>query len=257
MALRSFASYCTEYDIANIAIQIDIGKVPFQKVVAKTVEYLSEDAIKTVMSMPVTSNYRGFRNSFFMVLMYDTAARCQEMLDIKIKDIVLNAESPYLYLKGKGTKTRPVPLMPKTVAHLNKYLEWFHPADMRSPDDYLFYTVIHSHRHQMSPDTVEKFVKKYGVTAREKNPSVPENVHPHQFRHTRAIHWYRSGIPLPLISDYLGHENLQTTLIYAYADTEMKRTALEKANALGTQIESAPPKWKTDEDMIKRLYALK
>lgn len=76
-------------------------------------------------------------------------------------------------------------------------------------------------------------------------------------RHTRAIHWYRSGIPLPLISDYLGHENLQTTLIYAYADTEMKRTALEKANALGTQIESAPPKWKTDEDMIKRLYALK
>ena len=49
------------------------------------------------------------------------------------------------------------------------------------------------------------------------------------FRHSRAIHLYRKGVPLVLISEWLGHSNLETTLIYAYADTEMKRKAIEAA----------------------------
>ena len=49
------------------------------------------------------------------------------------------------------------------------------------------------------------------------------------FRHSRALHLYRKGVPLPLISEWLGHSNMETTLIYAYADTEMKRAAIEKA----------------------------
>ena len=62
-----------------------------------------------------------------MILMYDTAARCQEMLDIRIKDICFNEKTPYLYLTGKGSKTRSVPMMDATYRHLLKYLEKFHP----------------------------------------------------------------------------------------------------------------------------------
>jgi site-specific recombinase XerD len=49
------------------------------------------------------------------------------------------------------------------------------------------------------------------------------------FRHSRALSLYRNGVPLPLISEWLGHSNLETTLIYAYADTEMKREAINNA----------------------------
>lgn len=47
-------------------------------------------------------------------------------------------------------------------------------------------------------------------------------------RHTRAMHLYRGGMPLSLISEWLGHAHLETTMIYAYADTEMKREAIQK-----------------------------
>jgi integrase/recombinase XerD len=74
--------------------------------------------------------------------------------------------------------------------------------------------------------------------AKTKCISVPEKVHPHLFRHASAIHLYRSGMPLPLLSEFMGHADVQTTTIYAYADTEM-------------------PAWQNDEDFIRRLYGLK
>lgn len=122
-------------------------------------------------------------------------------------------------------------------------------TEKRLYDDYLFYTVIHGERHQMSDDTVAKFMAKYGVMAKEKCISVSKKVHPHLFRHARAIHLYRSGIPLPLLSEFMGHADVQTTTIYAYADTEMKRQAIENAtnNSVIPKVNNDIPTWKNDE----------
>ncbi len=81
----------------------------------------------------------------------------------------------------------------------------------------------------MSDDNVSRFLKKYAAQASYiGNPHVPEHVHPHMFRHSRAMHLYQGGMPLAVLSEFLGHEDPETTLIYAYADTEMKRQAVEK-----------------------------
>ena len=61
-----------------------------------------------------------------MILLYDTGARIQEILDIKMKDIHLNDQIPCIYLVGKGHKTRAVPLMDKTIDHFHKYTKIFH-----------------------------------------------------------------------------------------------------------------------------------
>ena len=81
----------------------------------------------------------------------------------------------------------------------------------------------------MSDDNVSRFLKGYVASARNECDEIPDKVTPHMFRHSRAIHLYRRGVPLVLISEWLGHSNLETTLIYAYADTEMKRKAIEAA----------------------------
>lgn len=111
----------------------------------------------------------------------------------------------------------------------------------------------------MSPDNTEKFIKKYGESAREKNIEVPPNLHPHMFRHSRAMHLYRCGMPLPLLSEWLGHAQLETTLIYANADIHMKQEAIEKAtskiNPLKTKDNNVID-WQDDEEMIKKLYGL-
>lgn len=257
MALRSFFHYAAICDISLTSLELEILKVPVKKSNGKTVEYLSERALKTLLDTPDTRTKIGLRNRFFMILMYDTAARCQELLDLKIKDIVLKTDKPYVYLTGKGNKQRSVPLLPKTVRHYEKYLHEFHDNCPLS-EDYVFYTITYGIKHQMSEDNAEAFMKKYGKQAHERCNEVPERVHPHQLRHTRAIHLYRSGMPLPFISELLGHVNMTTTNIYAYADTEMKRKALEK-EALSTApaIFNQKASWENDEDMILKLSGLR
>jgi len=72
------------------------------------------------------------------------------------------------------------------------------------------------------------------------------------------MHLYRGGMPLPLLSEWLGHAQLETTMIYAYADTKMKREAIEKAtsniNPLKNNQEVTA--WQEDDELIKRLYGL-
>ena len=191
-----------------------------------------------------------------MSLMYDSAARNSEMLSIKMKDVIDNKTTPYIFINGKGRKKRTIPLMQKTMDIYQIYVKKFH--DNYNPDDYLFYVVHHGEKMKMSDDNVAKFISKYAKQAREKCSKVPCKVHPHMFRRSRAMHLYRNGMPLPLLSEFLGHEDPETTLIYASADTEMKRIAIEKATInLDIDQEKTVPMWKDDDEMIRRLYGLK
>ena len=84
---------------------------------------------------------------------------------------------------------------------------------------------------------------------------MPERVHPHQLRHSRAMHLYRSGMPLVLLSEFLGHADVNTTRVYAWADTEMKRRAIQRVTGTNA-TKPVEPIWENDEQMIKRLYGL-
>jgi site-specific recombinase XerD len=162
-----------------------------------------------------------------------------------------------VHLTGKGNKKRIVPVMAKTMEHFQNYVTLYHPGD--SSDRYLFYIVRNGIVQQMSDDNVARFMKKYGNAAKEICTEVPDNVHPHLFRHSRSIHLYRAGMPLALLSEWLGHAQLETTMIYAYADTEMKRDAIQKATGNHNPLMSSDqtPCWKGDNEIIRKLYGLK
>jgi len=254
--LRTFFEYAGQLDCTQIALEVSIKKIPTANHPKPMVDFLSENALKVLLSQPVTTKLNGIRDRAFMSMLYDTAARCSELLDMRISDLKLNVAHPVAYLRGKGEKIRAVPIMPKTVEHCRQYLQIFHPKAKLKSSDYLFYTTIHGERHRMSPDTVAQFMKKYGEKARKVCPEVPERVHPHQLRHTRAIHIYRDGTPLVLVGEYLGHVNPATTKIYAYADTEMKRKALAKSDAQRSSVTDVVPMWRDNEDMILKLAGL-
>ena len=102
-------------------------------------------------------------------------------------------------------------------------------------------------------------MKQYGESARKNCIEVPENVHAHLFRHSRAMHLYQRGMDLTLVSQWLGHAQLDTTLIYAHADTEQKRKAIERAtsNGIETPINISPKRFTVnDEYELKRLAGL-
>ena len=256
MAIRSFVKYAAGKSSDNIALQLEIGNIPAQKMPEKIVEFLSEKALKLLLDQPDRTKPIGLRDSFFMTLMYDTAARCQEMLALRWSDFELDTPHPYVCLHGKGGKVRTVPLMDKTVKFLHVYADVFHREQSLKSDNSVFYTTIHEKQNNMSPDTVAAFMKKHGDQARTKYPDIPARVHPHQLRHTRAIHLYRSGFPLALLAEYLGHVHVETTRVYAYADTEMKRAAIRKADPHNLAVQDTAI-WKGDDEMIKKLYGLK
>lgn len=104
----------------------------------------------------------------------------------------------------------------------------------------------------MSDDNLTRFIDKYAAMAKTICDEVHEKVTPHMWRHSRALHLYRKGVPLPLISEWLGHSSMETTLIYAYADTEMKRKAIEKATNANHPLCSRSPTPYGDADNVAR-----
>ena len=73
-------------------------------------------------------------------------------------------------------------------------------------------------------------------------------------RHSKAMHLYQSGVNLVYIRDILGHADIATTDIYARADTESKRKAMESAYPNITP--SALPEWNRDPDLLEFLNSL-
>ena len=98
-----------------------------------------------------------------------------------------------------------------------------------------------------------------GVSAKEHCNEASDDVNPHLFRHSRAMHLYQRGMDLTLISQWLGHAKLETTLMYAKADTEQKRKAMEVANNVGPLADKINSERfiVTDDETLKRLYGLK
>lgn len=256
MALRSFLDFAGQIDCTQTSLYLSACNIPSKEAHGRIVEFLTEPALTALLQQPNPSRQKDQRNLVFMILMYDTAARCSELLDMKVCDLRLDAKHPIAYLHGKGRKTRTVPLLNRTVQHCKQYLNKFHP----NKDDYseapLFYTMIHGRQQKMSPDTVAAFFAKYGSMAKAVCQEVPEHIHPHMMRHTRAMHLYQSGMPMVLLSQYLGHAQVETTMIYAYADTEMKRAAIQKADAVRGTKPVPDEIWADNEEMILKLSGL-
>lgn len=253
--IRSFFKYLANVEPILVIYYERLNRIPLKKDVDKshTMEFMSPESIKILLQQPDTSTKMGIRDLFFMILMYDTAARDCEMLGMKFCDF--NSKEKTVYLMGKGSKPRLVPVTDDTVKHFKKYANIFHSTnDGETP---MFYTIHRNQKTPMSDDNVARFIKNYSNKAKMICTEMPEKVHPHMFRRSRAMHLYRSGMPLALLAEWLGHSNPETTLIYAYADTEMKREAIEKAtadNSIDTNIEV--PIWENNEDIIKKLCGL-
>ena len=256
--IRSFVKYAGARDASVQAYANDLQCIPLKKDAgANVIKFFSEPALKTILGQPDPMQKKGLRDLFFMILMYDTGARNQELLDLRLDNIHPEGTSPYVVITGKGRKTRLVPLMPKTIEHFRKYVAVFHPG--AASDSHLFYIVRKGGIFAMSPDCAERFIRKYGIAAHGANPEAPDSLHPHMFRHSRSMHLYRSGMPLVLLAEWLGHSQVLSTQIYAYADTEMKKNAIEKATSKLSPLVSGDSEyleWEDDDALIRHLYGL-
>ena len=254
--MRKFCRFLMEENALLLPELSAIQKIEgFPKEYADGIKYLSVSEMKLVLAQPDSSKKIGIRDRLFMYLLYDSGCRIQEILDLKIRDFVIRNSGAQLHIIGKGNKFRATPISEELIPMYEEYCAHFHKNS--SSDDYLFYTKRSGMTVKMSCDNAQRFIMKYGIRAKEIIPAIP-HLHPHLFRHTRAMHLYMAGMPLEMVAQWLGHSQMETSLIYANATTEMKRVAVEKISSKENSVFKDDEKFKYEDndDIIKQLYGL-
>lgn len=249
-AVRSYLWYAADLDISIQSVALSASNIPHLRTPKKTRETISKDDMAALLSAPPATK-RGKRDQLILVLLYDSAIRVSELLDLDVRSVNLNAEIPYIRVFGKGEKERIVSITDKTAEHIRAYLKLYHSSN--DPDQPLIYTAIKGHKGRMSVGNVERIIKKYVEELRPTHPTLPQTVYPHMFRRTRSTNLYQDGIELELISRILGHSSTETTRIYAVPSMEMMRKAMESGNLAVDEKQQ----WPDDDDEIARLCGLR
>ncbi|MGL9787998.1 tyrosine-type recombinase/integrase [Enterococcus sp. DIV2469a] len=148
------------------------------------------------------------KETLIIELLLSTGCRVSELVSLNFSDY--DQENDSIEVIGKGNKQRTLYFNAKAKLALNYYLK--EVPHIAGP---LFYGQTKG--KEMTTAGIQKLVKRLGERAGVLN------VHPHRFRRTAATLARRHGMPIELVSRFLGHENIETTMAYSMInDDEVK-----------------------------------
>jgi len=247
-AIRSYIKYVQYHHPDNLYEFQRILSIKSKKHEKGHLNYLGLEAVRLLLSMPDTSTKKGRRDLALLSLMYDTGCRVQEMADLRVQDVHLS-EPYFVTVLGKGSKIRQVPLLPEQMEILLIYIK----ENRLDRTECRPYPLFCNNRHErLTRGGITHILKKYVSMARRQNPEIiPDKICCHSIRHSKAMHLLQAGVNLIYIRDILGHVSIQTTEIYARADSKQKREAIEKAyKNVNPEVE---PIWEKDRDLLSWL----
>ena len=251
-ALHSFFRFLQYQIPENLSEWQKILSIKEKKSQKETISYLSVDGIKLLLEQPNRATPKGRRDLAMLALMYDCAARVQEIIDLEPLSLRLN--KPFtIKIIGKGNKARIVPLMEEEIEHVHSYMKENGLMEIHRKQEPLFYN---SRNDKLTRAGVNCILLKYATMARVKNPGlIPDKISCHSLRHSKAMHLLQAGVHLVYIRDFLGHESVQTTEIYARVDSKQKREAIEKAFA--QIVKKEKPLWMKNDNLLQWLKSFK
>jgi len=251
--IKSFCHYTAVEQPDHLDQVTQILAIRQKNTPAPQLGHLSGDEVKALLAEPGTASTRAIRDTVLLALAYDTAARVQELCDLNVADI-RGANPMTVTIHGKGSKTRYVPLMGPTAQLVADYLEHVDPhPGLGAGADPLFPGPNHS---RLTRSGIAKLLARHVQAVRARHPDWGPGlpVTPHTLRRTRAMHLIQAGVNLIYIRDLLGHADVSTTEIYARADAETKRKAIE--NAYEPLTPDVLPDWTSDTSLIGWLDSL-
>ncbi len=250
-AINSFFRYVQSEEPSGMFHFQKIMAIPMKKMKKNVIEHLTPEAMKLLLEQPDKYTQKGRRDLTLLSVLYDTGARVQELIDIRVCDVILKKPA-VIVLTGKGNKVRRVPIMKKAFILLEAYLS---ENRLNKPwkNEYPLFT--NNQHNKLTKEGIAYIVAKYVESARSISNMLPPKVNVHMFRHSKAMHLLQAGVNLIYIRDFLGHVDIKTTEVYAKTDTETKRKAIE--NAYPDLIDSNLPDWNKNQDLLSWLSELK
>ena len=139
------------------------------------------------------------RDRFVILLLYNTGLRISELAKLRVSDIDLDNRILHVN-KGKGGKSRTIPLNNTLIREYQEYVEVHAPKQ---------YVIFNKQGNSMSTRMIANIVRQAGMRAR-----LERNITAHQFRHSFATRLVKNGMNIRSVQMLLGHTSLDTTQIY-------------------------------------------
>ncbi|RIY33330.1 tyrosine recombinase [Psittacicella gerlachiana] len=186
-------------------------KMVLPKAIKPKMVYLTEEQMQTLLNQPDLSKSKGIRDRAMLELLYSSGLRISELINLTFNQ--LNSQNMTLRVKGKGAKTRIVPISYSALYFLNHYLtQYRYQQEVLS--EYIFANA------KGEPMTRANFWQRIRKYAQKCFAFDLTGFGPHSLRHSFATHLLNNGADIRSVQSLLGHASLQATQIYTHVANE-------------------------------------
>ena len=208
--LSSFWDFLTTEELVRSNPVKKVGVLKLEKVIKKPYSAEELEALRTSCGT--------LRDRALVEFLYSTGVRVSEMVALNVGDIEMGKQE--LVVFGKGSKERKTYLTDGAKFYLRRYLQ------SRSQEEGLagkpLFETLDKPHDRLTVAGVQQMLRELGKRAKV------DNVHPHRFRRTIATDLLNRGMPIEQVKTFLGHEKLDTTMIYCTVKEESVHSSHRK-----------------------------
>jgi integrase/recombinase XerD len=230
--------------------------IPQKRTQRKLIGFLYHEEIMSVLAGVDLKKKDGFRDYTILHLLFDSGARASEIGTLNLD--YFDEKQKTLAILGKGDHFRLINLWPKTTELILRYIQKYRSTAHPLFKDRLF---INQRGKELTRHGIYRICRKYlekalpGKRLKDINPA-------HSFRHSCAVNMLSSGHPVSDIMNHLGHENIQSTMIYLHLDLTRRRAVQKKFIEYTQSLLAQDPKideligWENEEETLNWLDSL-
>lgn len=208
--LSSFWDFLTTEELVHSNPVKKVGLLKLEKTIKKPYSAEEMEALRT--------GCRTVRDRALVEFLYSTGVRVSELASLNVGDIEMGKQELIVY--GKGSKERKTYLTDSAKFYLRRYLQT-RAGENNLQSGPLFVTSDSPHKRLSIPG-IQYMLCTLG------NRAGVKGVHPHRFRGTIATDLLGRGMPIEQVKEFLGHEKLDTTMIYCTVKTESVQASHKK-----------------------------
>jgi len=250
-AVHTFFEYVASRVPEMLQVCERIATIPMKRAALPETRFLERDEIAALFASLPAHGRHALRDRALLLLLYNTGARAQEVADLRVEHLDLDA-SPRVRLRGKGDKWRTCPLWEDTARLLAALLDQVGSRD--KPQAPIFASF---RGEALTRFGIYRVVRRRAAPLERGKPAPARRLTPHVFRHTTAVHLLESGVEVNVIRGWLGHASPETTNRYAEITARLKAEALRVCEPPGSHGGfSRKPMWRDDPALLKWLASL-
>ena len=213
-----------------------ILNIPQKRTQKQLIGFLHQEEIFSIFETVDLKKKEGFRDYTILHLLYDSGARASEIATLNLD--YFDSQQKTLAILGKGNRFRLINLWPKTTELIKRYIQKYRSTPAPLYQHRLF---INQRGKGFTRHGIYRLCKKYLIRAL--SPKRLKDINPaHSFRHSCAVNMLASGASLSDIKNHLGHDNIQSTMVYLHMDLTRRREVQKKFIEYSQSVLAHDPK---------------